>query len=203
MISSFKKIIKQSRGFTLVETLVAVLLLTTAIVGPITIASKGLTASVVAKDQITAFFLAQDAVENVRFIRESNRLGGYAWLAGLDGSPNGGLTTGDATCQSNNCCVDSNGSRSCYMDSRLGTVASCAGTCSTPLRYDATNGYFLTTGGGSPTAQNFRRTVKIINNPGGSTPNEATVIVTVTWNYNIASGITRSVEVRETLFNWQ
>ena len=53
---------KIARGFTLIETLIAVLILTTAIAGPLTIASKGLTATLVAKDQISAFYLAQDAV---------------------------------------------------------------------------------------------------------------------------------------------
>jgi prepilin-type N-terminal cleavage/methylation domain-containing protein len=73
------RILKQARGFTLVETLVAVLLLTVAIAGPLTIISKSLITALVAKDQVTAFFLAQDAVEYVRFVRDTNKLQDSAW----------------------------------------------------------------------------------------------------------------------------
>ncbi len=83
------------RGFTLVETLVAVLVLSTAIAGPLTIASKGLSSSLVSKDQITAFFLAQDAIEYVRYARDTNCLTAGStfavcptgtWLVGTGGT---------------------------------------------------------------------------------------------------------------------
>src|SRR3990167_9485995 len=73
---------KVKRGFSLIETLVAVLLLATAITGPLTIASKSFLVATVAKDQVTAFYLAQDAVEYVRFARDSNKLSGSDWLSG-------------------------------------------------------------------------------------------------------------------------
>src|SRR6266404_2318694 len=65
---------KNMKGFTLIETLVAVLLLSIAIVGPMTIAQKGLQTALIAKDQSTAFNLAQDAVEFIRFARDTNCL---------------------------------------------------------------------------------------------------------------------------------
>lgn len=205
MISRSKK-----RGFTLIEMLVAVLLLTTALTGPLTIASKGLTVSIVAKNQITAFYLAQDAVEYVRFIRETNRLGGYPWLAGLDGTANGHSTI---TLQSGGTCVSANGSLACYIDSVRDDIVGCnSGNCSNVLRYHATNGYFTTLVSGSQaTAQLFKRTVRIVNSP--STPNEAEVTVVVTWcdigTYTTAncrlggSDNPHVVVVRENLFNWQ
>ncbi len=57
---------KGLRGFTLVETLVAIAILMIAIAGPLTIASKGLTAATYAKNQVIASFLAQDLIEYVK-----------------------------------------------------------------------------------------------------------------------------------------
>lgn len=57
---------KGLKGFTLVETLVAIAILMIAIAGPLTIASKGLTAATYAKNQVIASFLAQDLIEYVK-----------------------------------------------------------------------------------------------------------------------------------------
>lgn len=187
--------INDMRGFTLVETLVAVLLLSMAIAGPLTIASKGLTATLVAKDQFTGFYLAQDAMEYVRFIRDSACLSSPSgssgcpaniWLSGLSA------------------CISTDGSARCYLDS-LGSQpdvpTACSGTCPT-LRYDTTNRYFNYNASVPLTPQRYVRTVSIQHNPSGSTPDEAVVTVTVSWS-DIA-GVTRvPITVRESIFRWQ
>ncbi len=69
----FKKRIyktKSTTGFTLVEALVAISLLMVAISSPMYIAQKGLSASMFARDQMTASFLAQDGIEAVKNIRD-------------------------------------------------------------------------------------------------------------------------------------
>src|SRR3989338_10635926 len=63
-----------SRGFTLVETLVAVMLLSVAVVAPMSLAAKSLGSAYYARDQITAFYLAQEAIEALRSIRDSQIL---------------------------------------------------------------------------------------------------------------------------------
>jgi len=213
------KVSPWSSGFTLIETLVAVLLLTTAIAGPLTIASKSLIAALVAKDQVTAFFLAQDAVEYVRFIRDTNKLRGNNWLAGLDGTSNG-FTTADGTSGD---CVGANG---CYFDSTgnnldapyniaycqnnncltLGGLPSGSGT--KPIRFNTTLNRFTYVASGSIVTP-FIRSVKIVE---VVNEQEAVVTVAVYWGTAGATGGAtgagcptgaRCVVVQESIFNWQ
>src|SRR3989344_4356012 len=66
--------LRTSRGFTLIETLVAVSFLTVAIVAPMTLTTKSLSTAYYARDQITSFHLAQEAIETVRHVRDGNIL---------------------------------------------------------------------------------------------------------------------------------
>ena len=196
MINRIKKF---AQGFSLVETLIAVLLLSTAIAGPLTIASKSLLSAVVAKNQIAAFFLAQDAVEFVRFARDTNCLKDVdaecpTWLASaVAGSPT------DLTA-----CLTQYG---CYFDSTLPEpppyINACSDfDCAPPLTGDdqylyESGGKYSYDSGGARTP--FVREVKITEsliNPG----KEALLIVTVHWRDGTRD---RNVEVRESLFNWQ
>jgi prepilin-type N-terminal cleavage/methylation domain-containing protein len=64
-------------GYSLVEVLIAISILLITIVGPLTIAQKGLQNASFAKQQNTAFFLAQEALESVIKIREDEALQSY------------------------------------------------------------------------------------------------------------------------------
>jgi len=61
-------------GFTLIETMVAVSLLSIAIVAPMQLAAQSLAGAYYARDQITAFYLAQEGIEAVRAVRDNNIL---------------------------------------------------------------------------------------------------------------------------------
>ncbi len=63
-----------SPGMTLVETLVAVSILTVAIVAPMTLTMQSLSAAYYARDQVIASNLAQEAIESVRAVRDANIL---------------------------------------------------------------------------------------------------------------------------------
>src|SRR4051812_12452334 len=113
----------RTKGFTLVETLVAILILTIAITGPYTLVQGVLRSSYIARDELVASALAQEAMEYVRYIRDSNYIytahggTGRGWLYGLDGS------TGP------NCYT-----YACTVDVPQQTVTSCGGpTCISPL----------------------------------------------------------------------
>lgn len=191
------KAVKCAKGFTLIETLVAVLLLTTAITGPLTLASKGLSAALIARDQMIAFYLAQDAVEYVRYARDTNKLvgGGSDWLAG-----NGTASTKDLTP-----CLDALG---CQIDPTSGAIAVCpspVGSC--PVLKKNTSGTQVSFSytSGSDTPQQLRRTVTITQ------PVATEAILTVTVSWRSQSGATRPgcptgtqcITVRENIFDWQ
>ncbi len=189
MINKLKHIV---RGFTLIETLVAVLILATAIAGPLTIASKGLTTALIAKDQTTAYYLAQDAVEYVRFARDSNRLKGLDWLNSSGASLSTVLTP----------CVSADGSASCYFDSLANNPSAptaCSGAC--PVMYfDPSNQYFTYNSSDPNTPSLYTRTVTITT-PVGANTSEASLVVKVTWSD--LPGVIHNITVRENLFNWQ
>lgn len=68
------------KGFTLVETLVAIAVLLLVLIGPMTAAQKGIRNAYFANEQIIAVFLAQEAIEAVRIIRDEDGLGAYDLL---------------------------------------------------------------------------------------------------------------------------
>jgi len=182
--------IQKAQGFTLIETMVALLLLSTAIAAQLTIASKGLSTSVIAKDQIGAFNLAQDGMEYIRFVRDTNRLKGANWLTGAGGTSAGiDLST----------CASAGATVSCYVDSVQSSVTSCTSNVCPLLSYDSTNHYYsYTTGNTSP--QRYRRIITITT-PVGSNADEAKVSVVVQWT--AVGGATKSVTVQENMLNWQ
>jgi prepilin-type N-terminal cleavage/methylation domain-containing protein len=66
-----------TRGYSLVEVLVAISVLLIALIGPLTIAYNGLKSNSLAKDVNTAFFLAQEGLEVVTKMREDAALTQY------------------------------------------------------------------------------------------------------------------------------
>lgn len=69
-----KEFTRVGTGFTLIETLVAISLLTVAIVAPMGLTAQSLSAAYYARDQITAYYLAQEGIEVVRSVRDGNVL---------------------------------------------------------------------------------------------------------------------------------
>lgn len=74
-------------GFTLVETLVAIAVLLLAVSAPLSLAERSLASAETARQEVTAFYLAQEAVEFVKNKRDENAItgkgGGSNWLSGL------------------------------------------------------------------------------------------------------------------------
>ena len=104
--------ISTNKGFTIVETLVAITILMISIAGPLTIAQKSLNAANQAKDQVTASYLAQDQMELIKNARDNSSdfsgTGGSFYnqfcltianctTAVLNTTPDGAYTTGNGT----------------------------------------------------------------------------------------------------------
>jgi|SRR6185295_6292436 len=164
---------QKSRGFTLIETFVAISVLLISLAGPLSIAATALKSAYVARDEITAFYLAQEGLEYAHAVRDENYLGSTPWLTTLDG------------CINKYCNVDfPNFIRTIYNTS-----------ASVPALYFGGNNLYNTTSGG--TVSPFKRYMTITNVAG--TDDEVIVRVTVSW---VTAGISRSFTLSEHLFNW-
>jgi len=68
------EIYKKLKGFTIVEMLVAVTILTIAIGAPLYLATQGVALSIDSKHRLTAIFLAEEAIEYIKHKRDTNVL---------------------------------------------------------------------------------------------------------------------------------
>ena len=140
------------KGFTLLETLVAVTILVVSIMAPMTIAQNALQNAIYARDQVTAFYLAQEGIEYVRALRDKNIMQGNPWLQ---------KPAATASCVSPvdlSACVAAAGSTGCNID----FVNFCDTLCTTPsgcapLLFSNTG--YSTVGAGTPSK--YTRTVTL------------------------------------------
>lgn len=65
------QILSLSKGFTLVETLVAISIFTTSILGLMAVLSSGISSTNYAKKKMTATYLAQEGIEYARNLRDT------------------------------------------------------------------------------------------------------------------------------------
>ncbi len=167
-----KKEIKNNKGFTIVETLVAITILMIAIAGPLTTAFRGLTAAVYARDQVTASYLAQDAMEYVKNVRDNNwkEKPPKYWLNGFD------------NCSSYN--------SACYVSTLNGDINLCSLVDECYLSVNE-NGYRQSSSGNKKTQ--FTRKFYITPT---SNPDEVTATVVVAWkNGTVSNAVTLSSQL--------
>lgn len=82
--------LQKNKGFTLIETLIAILILTLAISGPIYIASMAFRNTIDSRDNITAQYLAEEVVESIRNNRDARMLkssDSAKWISDGAGGP--------------------------------------------------------------------------------------------------------------------
>jgi len=174
--------LKATPGFTLIETLVAVSLLSVAIVAPMSLTAKSLAAAYYARDQITAFHLAQEAIEAVRHIRDRNilttALGTPTDI--LSGIP---LNTPFVVNP---------------LDDSVDSAACASGECP-PLQIDPTQTFYAYGSGWADSR--FTRTVEVgaVRSDGG-VPQEIRISETVSWRTGAFQ--TRSFTIPQNLYRW-
>lgn len=175
---------QKNKGFTLIEVLVSVFILITAVVVPLTIGSKAYAYSNFVRDQSTASYLAQEAVEFIRLTRDN---------ASLNPSPSGAWV--DFKSNISNCMSDDG----CQLDVLASSVSidQCAEKCDSLYRQnDGTYTYIPVVGSN----RWFVRTIKTTL-VGKNAFERVQVEVTVLWNTN---GIDeRSFTVTDYLTPWQ
>lgn len=176
---------KNKFGFTLVETLVAISLLLVAIIGPMSIAAQGLQASFFAREQATAVYLAQEAVESIQKLRDEDALGA---VYGGDSNPWNWYDDIDLSCK------DGTG---CDYDIINETYVPCDTETACVLLFDLNLGagnYYQYVNGN---LSNFTRTIWLSESP----TNEVLVTVEVSWIATLFSGQTSSVVLQTRIFN--
>lgn len=169
-------------GFTLVETLVAISLLFVLFAGPFAILQQSIRTGAFVKDQTVAYYLAQDAEEYIKNMRDNSLIAG---------TPHFGEFI--AACGT-----------TCYLETTKARPAStadvvhvCTGTCP-PLRYDEASdlyGYDP----GDPVSP-YIRTITVTPDPDDPlNTHEFLVSVSVSWS---AGFVPRAVTVNYGIFDF-
>jgi len=78
------KIIKNKKGFTIVETLVALSILLVGITAVMSVSQIGLGSIPIVRNRVTGIYLAQEALDGVKNIKDGNLLSNSYWLKDLD-----------------------------------------------------------------------------------------------------------------------
>lgn len=188
----------QSSGFTLIETMVAISILTLSIAGPLYTASRAIVAAETARDQLTASYLAQEGIEYVRMMRDDVFLATYQ-----EGGPNvsstawtnfitGGSPASITACRASTCLLDP--ALLMGTGSNL-SLQPCSGAVCAPLHLS--NGIYTQQQIG--TVKPFTRTIQVLDaSPSGAT--DVRIVSTVSWDFH---GTPYFVIITDHLTPWQ
>src|SRR3989344_2041677 len=169
----------KNKGFTIIESLIAITILLVAIAGTGSAIQTGISSYIYSKEQTIAFYLAQEGFEQIRNIRDENKLNNRNWLTGLS------LNASDPCYFGNACTVEP-------VASALATrCASGPGQCPI-LRQDSTTGFFVYNSAWPVTV--FRREIVLEN----INDHEVAIRVTVDWSKGLS---TRKFEARENILD--
>jgi Tfp pilus assembly protein PilV len=169
-----------TKGFSLVETIVAIFILMIAITGPLSIAYQSIKYARFAGDRAVATLLAQDAMEYIIAKKNYNIESGADWMADLDPQ------SGQKPCRQDElgCTIDTTTSLSAPG------IDKCLGTGCPPLKH---NGQSYVYSSGNDTF--YTRTI-YIETP-ASNPDERIIRVVVDYSSGI---FTNTYEIRLNVF---
>jgi type II secretory pathway pseudopilin PulG len=171
------------KGFTLLEALVAVSILMVAVVAPMTIAQKGLSSANYSKSQMIASYLAQDAIEYIKNVRDQIAIrNNFDWAKLWDVSETLNLST----------CLGGGG---CEIDTNSGGGVGLVRNYTDGALYKDADGFYGLNSVG-PDKTIFTRKIQITKPGPSGNNNEALVTVTVGWTGG------NSVEVKTLIFNY-
>lgn len=196
-----------TKGMTLIESIVSIVILTTAITGPMILASQSLKASRDARAELVATHLAEEAIEVVSSIRENNSADDPTATRDLWMKQNG-VQNIINLCGGNGCVIDVTS----RVGSEWGLGALIPTSSCTPGGYDCSQVYVSSSSGlyrqfGSALPSSswektpYKRSVKIVGvDAGVNSLQHVRVVSTVT--YPSFTGNIYSVTLNEDFYNW-
>jgi type II secretory pathway pseudopilin PulG len=193
---------KKQSGFTLIETLMAILILTLSVGALLALAAGGFYSVRYSRNQIVANNLLQESIEFIRNTRDTSFEQGLLWddwqtqVLSVDtaGNPSGGIENG---------CLSANG---CFVDpySKDAKIKECeGGSCPFIHYYPETSFYGYPTSnyafnpGSDPYETTFVRSVYVVP---GADPNQMIVTAVISW---LNGQTQRSISQSTLITNWR
>ncbi|MBI2023790.1 prepilin-type N-terminal cleavage/methylation domain-containing protein [Candidatus Giovannonibacteria bacterium] len=149
------------KGFTLVETIVSIALLTLAITGPLSVATFALRSSSISENEIVAYNLVEEGLEYIKNKIDTNTFtSGAQWRDGL------------SECESGN---------GCDIDAISWAIISCPGGICPVLRRSSLTGLYTHAAASADNTDTiFTRRILLDNVPGAGN-DEQELAVTISW----------------------
>ncbi|HUO56284.1 MAG TPA: prepilin-type N-terminal cleavage/methylation domain-containing protein [Candidatus Paceibacterota bacterium] len=178
-------------GFTLIETLVALLLITVAIIAPMSLVTQSLLAAYYARDQITASNLAEEGIELIRSARDD------AVLSTAEGN------TVDLLGPILSACTTA-----CYIDTTKQdnppVIVPCASGGCPKLNVNSSLGLYGYSSGDGWSPSDFTRTITVQSIRTDANNNNSTEEIKVTSivSWKTINFQTQGVTLSENMYNW-
>ncbi len=196
--------LQKNKGFTLIETMIAVFVLVMAINGLLGLIASSLYSARYSKNDITANFLIQEAIDYIRNDRDSTAFlaattgGGWNVFLAKYGYPN-------SSCFSaNGCEIEPANIITANINACSGVIGGNFGTIPCKVfNYDesaSSKDFYTYTTPTGYVASNFKRQITMSINPTINNPDELDIMVTVEW---LNGSLVRSRTSRVSLLNWQ
>jgi len=190
-------IYRYKKGYSLIEVLVAISILLIALVGPMTIAAKGIQSSIFVREQTIATSLAQEGIE--AFIAARNDAALQAFGAGNLSSASWAWATNGTRSAGVSRCFSTNGCNIEYattnpLDNSKACSNATGGGCE--LRFDssAARARYSFSGDATP----YRRAIRVTStSPATGIEIESTVY----WGANLFGGAEQSITLTGAIYN--
>ena len=188
-ITNYKLQVNYKQGFTILETIVAISIISLSISGVFSAVQQSLSQATISKDEVKAFYLAQEAIEVIRNKRDVNQLnkintGAGSWLDGITSA------CPFATEAAKNTCT---------VDATNFEIVNCGinnwGSCIQNLKQDSSTFRYGYNSSWSGTAFKREIQIELVRNDEYGNPVEIAITVEVSWNGG-------KFKVKTHLFNW-